>query len=422
MARYRSLEDVFDEEDEFKLLEVRPKGSGRSSSGDRHVEIVEQVNGFFEAHGRLPDEDGLDIEEMKLGTSWEAIRKEPTEAMLAVDRNGLLQGGQARGASPAQPSLNEVTPVAKERSWRDDPLDEDIPTSLADIFDDDDEDLPEAVTSLRHVTPAAEREKPAHRADMHPCREFDRFEAGFVEIQEKLDLQERRVSPVEDRQEIRLFEGDYLIHRGLLAYVAEKTELSRRGGKPDHRFRIVFSNGMESDPLMSSLRKALADDKTARYIHRPGFGPLDPNWHADAVEVTGTVYVARSRSQEPEIAEVRNILHKIGVTSQDVRRRVADARNDATFLLAEVDIVATYDLKNLDRMKVENLLHRFFDVARPSGLKITDRFGKPVYPREWFYVLPEHVREAVRLIEAGELHQYRYDPDTQAILKVVAPA
>jgi hypothetical protein len=252
---------------------------------------------------------------------------------------------------------------------------------------------------------------------MHPCRDFDRFEAGFLEIQEKLDLQERKVSPVEDRQELRVNEGDYLIHRGLLAYVAEKSELSSRNGKADHRLRIIFSNGMENDPLMSSLRKALADDKTARYIHRPGFGPLDPNWHKDSMEVTGTVYVARSRSQEPEIAEVRNILHKIGVTSQDVRRRVADARNDATFLLAEVDIVATYDLKNLDRMKVENLLHRFFEVARPSGLKITDRFGKAVYPREWFYVLPEHVREAVRLIEAGTLHQYRYDPSQQKIVQ-----
>ncbi|WP_416361575.1 GIY-YIG nuclease family protein [Leisingera sp.] len=78
----------------------------------------------------------------------------------------------------------------------------------------------------------------------------------------------------------------------------------------------------------------------------------------------------------PRKKEVRHILHKIGVTSQDVRRRVADARNDATFLLADVDIVATYELPNLSRMKIEDLLHRFFDAARLSGLTITDRFGK----------------------------------------------
>ena len=86
-------------------------------------------------------------------------------------------------------------------------------------------------------------------------------------------------------------------------------------------------------------------------------------------------------------------------------------------LLADVDIVATYELKNLSRTKIESLLHRFFDVARPSGLVITDRFGKRVHPREWFYVLPEHVAEAVKLIANGTLHEYRYDPAEQRIVR-----
>ena len=180
-----------------------------------------------------------------------------------------------------------------------------------------------------------------------------------MDMQAKLETGERDVSPIEDRQELRINEGDFIIHRGLLAYIAEKTEHTRRGGKPDQRLRIIFSNGMENDPLVSSLRKALAADKTARYIHRPGLGPLDPEWEEDALELTGTIYVARSKSERPEIKEVHHILHKIGVTSQDVRRRVADARNDATFLLADVDIVATYELRNLSRMKIEDLLHRF---------------------------------------------------------------
>ena len=109
------------------------------------------------------------------------------------------------------------------------------------------------------------------------------------------------------------------------------------------------------------------------------------------------------------------ILHKIGVTGQDVQRRVADARNDPTFLLAPVDIVATYQLKNLSRQKVESLLHRFFEAARPANLSVKDRFGKKTYPREWFFVLPEHVGQAAKLIESGTLHEYRYDPSKQVI-------
>lgn len=208
-----------------------------------------------------------------------------------------------------------------------------------------------------------------------------------------------------------------LIRNGLLAYIAEKAEMTARGGKRDHRLRVIFSNGTESDPLISSFRKALAADPTARVIHRPGIGPLDPDWEADQLDLTGTIYVARSRSTEPAIAEVRDILLKIGVTTQDVQRRVADARNDPTFLLAPVDIVATYELKNLSRRKVEDLLHRFFDTARPRDLWIKDRFGKRIYPREWFYVLPEHVSQAVAAIRNGTLHELRYDPASQKIFR-----
>ena len=422
MPRYRSLDEVFEEEDEFGLLDVRQRSAHATTADDRNAEIVGQVNAFYETHGRLPDDNSLELEEMKLGTIWRAIRTSPSEAMMDADRNKLL--GYGHPVPPPEHAKEDPTPadnVAPTRDWRDDPLEEEVPSSLDDIFDDDEEDLPEAAVVLRHVTPAAEREKPGHRADLFPCPDFDAFAPGFQDMQTKLDTGERTVTSIEDRQELRVNEGDYFIHRGLLAYVAEKTELSRRGGKPDYRLRIVFSNGMENDPLMSSLRKALAADKTARYVHRPGLGPLDPDWEADALELTGTIYVARSKSEDPEVKEVRTILHKIGVTSQDVRRRVADARNDPTFLLADVEIVATYELKNLSRMKIEDLLHRFFDAARPSKLTIRDRFGQKVYPREWFYVLPEHVSEAVRLIQDGTLHLYRYDPGAQKIVKKDEP-
>jgi hypothetical protein len=142
---------------------------------------------------------------------------------------------------------------------------------------------------------------------------------------------------------------------------------------------------------------------------------MDPDWEADRIDLTGTVYVVRSKSKEPAIAEVSNILLKIGVTTQEVRRRTADARNDPTFLLAPVEVVATYDLVNLSWRKVEQLLHRFFDAARPRDLWIMDRFGRKVYPREWFYVLPEHVSRAVQAIRDGDLHELEYDPESQTI-------
>ena len=410
MRRYRSIEEVLEEEDELGLLNVtlRPRAT-RSPERERDAQLVTEVNAFFERHGRVPDAAAADHDEMRLGMIWSRlVAKGDAPDLLDVDRNGLLSGGRF-----------ELTPepLAAEPDWRDDVENDEVPASLDDIFDDEEFEVSEALTVIRNVTPAEERLVPDHRAEFYPCHDFDRFRAMFKGTQAALETGEREVRPINPNEEVRVDEGSLFIRKGLLTYVAEKAEMTARAGKRDHRLRIIFSNGTESDPLLSSFRKALADDPTSRAIHRHGLGALDPDWEADRIDLTGTVYVLRSKSNEPQIVEVRNILLKIGVTTQEVRRRIADARNDPTFLLAPVEVVATYDLVNLSWRKVEGLLHRFFDAARPRDLWITDRFGRKVYPREWFYVLPEHVSRAVQAIKDGTLHQIEYDPETQTIRK-----
>lgn len=395
-----TLEEIFAEPDEFGLLAVKLK-SKAASSGNNSVSILNEVTRFYEQHERLPDANSPHHEEMRLGTIWENLARSPTDELREADRLGLL-------------GLHEA---AAEISWRDEVEDDDIPDSLDDIFADDGLDVQPELVQLKHVTPAAERQMPDHRADFIPCKDFDQFAGLFETMQQALDSGAREATLIEKWAIIEPQEGDFFIRNGLLAYIAEKSESTQRGGARDHRLRVIFSNGTESDPLMSSFRKSLTDDKTARVVQRLGLGPLDPDWETDKVSLSGTIYVARSLSDDPAIKPQRDILYKIGVTSQDIRRRVADARNDPTFLLAPVEIVATYELQNLSRSKVENLLHRFFDGARPGELFIIDRFGKKIRPREWFYVLPEHVGQAALLIKDGQLHLYRYDRDTQQIVK-----
>ncbi|MCL7997032.1 GIY-YIG nuclease family protein [Brucella sp. 21LCYQ03] len=405
MSPRPSLDDIFNEPDEFGLLNVRPKARGGQSTDDeRNVAIVQQTNAFFDNHGRLPDGNADDHDEMRLGTIWEKISANPTEAMHAADTHGLLQSFNLRKTE-------------RTLSWRDDVAADEIPASLDDIFGEDGIDVDADHLSIRNITPATMRNVPDHRAENRPCRDFASFADRFEEIQEALDSGKRVATIVEDRAIIEPFEGDFFIRNGLLAYIAEKTEMTSRGGSRDHRLRIIFSNGTESDPLMSSFRKSLNEDKTARVIQREGLGPLDKKWQSDSPDISGTIYVARSLSTDPTVVEVSNILYKIGVTSQDVKRRLADARNDPTFLMAPVELVATYELKNLARSKVEELLHRFFEAARPADLFVTDRFGKRIRPREWFYVLPEHVSQAAKLIQDGTLHEYRYDVGSQRITK-----
>jgi len=132
---------------------------------------------------------------------------------------------------------------------------------------------------------------------------------------------------------------------------------------------------------------------------------------------SGTIYVLRSKSDHPVVTAHRDVLHKIGVTGGDVERRIANAKLDPTFLMADVEIVATYELFNVNRTKLENIIHRVFDPAR-LDIEIKDRFGNPVIPREWFLVPRFVIDEAVDRIRDGTITDYTYDPQSAALVRL----
>jgi len=186
----------------------------------------------------------------------------------------------------------------------------------------------------------------------------------------------------------------------------------------DARLRVIYSNGTESDLLLRSLQRAIYKDEASRMISEPGAGPLFSDEAEDGDETSGTIYVLRSKSNDPAIAEKREVLHKIGVTGGSVERRIANAKTDATYLLADVEVVATYRLVGINRVKLENLIHRVFGPARLE-IEIKDRFGKPFIPREWFLVPLFVIDEAVERIKDRTIGDVVYDPK-QAKLKKLA--
>jgi hypothetical protein len=127
--------------------------------------------------------------------------------------------------------------------------------------------------------------------------------------------------------------------------------------------------------------------------------------------------VLRSNCGDTRINEHREVIHKIGVIGNDFESRIASARVDPTFLLADVEIVATYELFNVNRVKLENLIHRFFEPAR-LDLEMKDRFGKPFRPREWFLVPLDAIDYAVLRIKDGSIKNCRYDVDSARVVVV----
>ncbi|TPV99195.1 MAG: hypothetical protein USCAAHI_01366 [Beijerinckiaceae bacterium] len=76
---------------------------------------------------------------------------------------------------------------------------------------------------------------------------------------------------------------------------------------------------------------------------------------------------------------------------------------------------------NINRSRLENLLHRVFSAAR-LDLMIEDRFGQPVKPKEWFLVPLVVIDEVVDKIRDGSIIEFEYDPPTASLRKTtVAP-
>jgi hypothetical protein len=229
-----------------------------------------------------------------------------------------------------------------------------------------------------HVRTAADKRAAEEIANRTRAEDFEGFKPLFAQVQKDLESGVRQTRPFELKAEIR--PGSWSIVGGQKAYVAEMGEMfSNAQGRTDARLRVIFDNGTESNLLMRSLQRALHKDEAGRRITDPVAGPL----FAGDVEAddlpSGTIYVLRSKSDDPAIAQHRDVLHKIGVTGGKVETRIANAKLDPTFLLADVEIIATYKLSNISRTKLENLIHRIFDPAR-LDIQIRDRFGNSVIP------------------------------------------
>src|SRR4029077_20248395 len=217
------------------------------------------------------------------------------------------------------------------------------PVTDADDLDDDAllaelglEATKDCIAELKHVRSAADKRAAEEIANRTKCEDFEQLKPLFVQVKKDLDAGIRQTRPFQTMAEIK--QGEFFIVGGQIAYVAEvgeefKTEYERR----DSRLRVIYDNGTESDVLLRSLQRALHRDEAGRRITDPVAGPLFAGETEDADLASGTIYVLRSKSDNPAVASKRDVLHKIGVTGGDVERRVANARLDPTFLMADVE-------------------------------------------------------------------------------------
>jgi hypothetical protein len=385
----RTLDDVFDD-DPLGLLEVSVTKSKKLSHYAIYYETFEKLKSFIEANGREPDIEATNIHEAKLAARLSKLRSTPEalEALAPFDTEGLL-GTKSSGEKKTELRIDDVL--------------------SSDLLADDDD-----IFNLKHVTVGTKSQTAStDMATRKKCMDFDSFKPLFVKIQKELDDGTLETSGIKGIAEIQ--KGQAFILAGLIAYVAEMGEKhERRKGHHNARLRVVYSNGMESNLLLRSFGAALYKDKSARAIVPIDSGPLFIEEDSPLYK-TGIVYVLRSKSEEPSVAQHRDYLHKIGVTTSDVKKRVANAAKDSTYLLADVEVVAEFTLYNMNLQATEKLLHTFFREAQ-ADIQIPDRFGNLVRPKEWFFLPLELVKQVADLIRNNKIADYQYDATNVKII------
>lgn len=385
-----------------ELAEFAPaeKKGGRSASEERIISGFEEIQRFAGQHGRPPQHgEDREIFERLYAVRLDRLRALPEcRALLEpLDHQGLL-AAEAVSAASAQEAI-DIEDLAAELA------------GAADLGDEGD------ITVLRHVRTSAEKRAAEEVADRKPCEDFEAFAPLFERVALELKTGLRQSQPIEaGRRAIEA--GDFFVLDGITLYVAEVGEpLKTTAGELDRRLRLIFSNGTESNLLLRSLQRAFYDDPAARRLASSHSGQLSfgGEFEADDVE-SGTIYVLRSLSGHPYVSQHRDIIHKIGVTGGRVETRIANAENEATYLLAKVEIIATYKLAGINRTRMENLFHKVFAPARLSII-INDRFGRPVQPEEWFLVPLFVIDEVVARIMDGSITGYIFDPASAKLVR-----
>lgn len=389
--QYLSLDDILDDSDFGEVFSIKPTNPVISAD-DRLIESFNEINKFIDQHGHEPT-NMLDMNERKLAKRLENFRDEPEKSITLKphDKHNLLQ-------------IQE-----KPIESLDDILQDDF---LASILGDDSSAL--GIFDLKHVKHSSERQATDFVARRKVCKNFAKYEPLFKQCQTELKSGARKLIKFNEQS---LAPNTYFIINGVLGYLETVYDLVKdKNSKFDGRIYCVFENGTESNMLFRSLGKMLYyngqivsssnAENIAEFHH--GF-----NLISEDDQSTGYIYILKSKSTNPKVANIDN-LYKIGYSTIPVEERIKNAENEATYLMAPVEIVSIYECYNLNPQKFEHIMHTFFASAC-LNLDVFGEESKRYNPREWFILPLSVIEQAIGLIISGDIINYNFNSKLPSI-------
>lgn len=374
--------------DDLGLLKTKPK-SQAPTADDHLLTKFKQINDFYDKNGYEPKANRGNPIELMRSKSLESIRKneQHCRALELHDIHSLL------------PRFEEVAPE-----------------SIGDILADDALGIlgqtEDSIFTLKHVKKSPEM--PSTIARRQKCLDYHLFEPVFNECQRALDNKTKISLLFSGEQDIET--GMMFIFRGFLAYVADMEQKKQVKGKTNARLRLIFSNGTESNMLLRSFARELYRNNLGRrVVDIDDEKAKEQSIVSEKDAKSGYIYILKSLSNETGIRELTN-LYKIGYSTIPVVKRIANAKNEPTYLMAPVKIVAEFECYNMRANKFEGLLHTFFGNSC-LDVKVADSNGIAHKPREWFIAPLEAIKQAAQMMVTGDIVHYRFDSITQAILE-----
>ena len=361
----------------------------RATSSDRLIAGFQEILAFHEANGRLPEDTP---EEASLFHKWTGLLKseKKIERCRPFDDLGILPQPVQTVEEPQTEYHRELTEEEQLEAILNDPL-------LADIEDGSDLGLFDVPEYMRQRLEA--RKEADYVGKRRPCEDFDKYTDGFKEIQQGLKSGKYKLVKF---SEPNLKVGRYFVEQGIIGYLAAfEQEAKNNLNRVDGRTRVIYENGSEADIKFRTITKNLSVD---------GYSIMDcsemsPEDFEQCFTLTdkdvesGTIYVLRSKSSSPEIAAIKD-LYKIGFTVTSVESRIANAKNEPTYLCADVEVVATWKVYNVKSSTFEALIHKLF---APVQLQVTVDGHRP---KEWFIVPFKVIEEAINAIISGKSIEY----------------
>lgn len=376
-----SIDELLDSDIEG-LLDT-PEGPRKVTSADRLLRAFLEVVEFRRTHGRNPSSTTREIAERKLGARLDGILANDAKiaALRPLDEFGLLEMPHA-------------------------------PASLDELLGEDEFDLLGDESGLLDVSDLPLRRQvyeSASAARREKAEDFEQFEMLFTQKHDELRSGASKLLPYPGMSHI--VPGAFFVLNGVMLFVAQvgETEYKQTTVRENkrERLRVIFENGTESSMYRQSLAIRLSDED-GHIVARSALPEI-----LDDDEVSGHIYVLRSKSDDPQIAGIEH-LHKIGFTRGTVEARIKNAERSPTYLMAPVDVVASYRTYNLKASALENLLHRVF-AAVQLHLTQADHKGRAYDPSEWFVVPLDVIDQAIDLIITGSIVDYVYDVKAQKL-------